>query len=688
MLWKKQKLNKKWFKCRLFIFFLIFCWVFSGWPQIWQNPSFPPKVQETLAVAPLPTYRASGTFTAGTGAITPPYPATMQAGDVCLLVVSSENQAISLTTANGFTEVPTWSPQSAGTAATDPGSRLAVYWKLTVGSDSAPVVADSGNNTEGVIHCFYGVSNTGNPWDTGAGGNDSAANDTTGNIPGSSTTVDNTLVVLITSSSYNGTSAAQCSNWTNANLANITERQDNTNTSGLGGGSCMATGEKASAGSYTTTTVTMAQTTYKGALSLALRPPVAPSVTTQAGSSVEATTATGNGNITATGGQNATAWGVCYKTSSGCTTSDSTAAGSGSGGTGAYTASMTSLSSGTTYYIKAYATNSAGTSYGSEVTILTKPAAPTSVLATDGTYTDKVTITWTKSTGATDYHVWRDSTDLGSAGDVATFDDTGAAVPSITAGSTVASDGTDINDVDLSLSGTSANNGTTHTYKVVASNATGNSADSSTDTGYRGVGSLTYQWQRSAADSDADYSNIDGATSSTYADTGAPSDGSGRYYKCILNATGASQQTSATDRGYRLVAVVSVTLDRSSFNYGFVPANTASSTLSLWGGAGITATNNGTVTENFTIYGANTANWTLAGSAGSDAYIHKFCNDTDNDCTTPPTNYTALTTSPQTLKNGVAASGVCVFQLQLTTPNPSSVYTQQNASVTIQASQP
>jgi len=243
----------------LAIFLLITSWLLTVWPRL--------QVAHAAAA-----YRSSGTFTVGTGSITPPYPADMAAGDICLLAVTSENEAISLTTANGFAELALWSPQSAGTAATNPGSRLAVFWKRTVGGDSAPVVADSGNNTEGVIHCFSGILNSGNPWDTGAGGNDSAANDTSGNIPGSTTTVNDTLVVLLESTSNNATGTTNCSAWTNVNLANLTEWQDNSNTAGLGGGSCMATGEKTSAGAYGTTTVTMAATTYKGAISVALKP--------------------------------------------------------------------------------------------------------------------------------------------------------------------------------------------------------------------------------------------------------------------------------------------------------------------------------------------------------------------------------------------------------------------------------
>jgi len=64
---------------------------------------------------------------------------------------------------------------------------------------------------------------------------------------------------------------------------------------------------------------------------------------------------------------------------------------------------------------------------------------------------------------------------------------------------------------------------------------------------------MAYQWQRSAADSDAGYSNISGGTTVPYNDTGAPS-GAGRYFKCLVDSIGASQQTSSVDSGYRVVS--------------------------------------------------------------------------------------------------------------------------------------
>lgn len=185
------------------------------------------------------------------------------------------------------------------------------------------------------------------------------------------------------------------------------------------------------------------------------------------------------------------------------------------------------------------------------------PDPPTNVQATDGNHNDKVVVTWTKSTGATDYQVYRDGTPLGWLGDVATYNDTGAGAPSITPGAAIASDGTSSEHVSLNLDGESANNGVTYTYKVKAKNIIGESGYSGTDTGYRGVGTLMYQWQRSAADSDENYSNIDGATTESYNDIDAPASGVGRYYKCVENATGAVEQTSTPDRGYKMVLVAS-----------------------------------------------------------------------------------------------------------------------------------
>ena len=209
----------------------------------------------------------------------------------------------------------------------------------------------------------------------------------------------------------------------------------------------------------------------------------------------------------------------------------------------------------------------------------TAPDPPTNVAATKNN-ASKVTVSWTKSTGATSYEIYRNGSLLDTVGDVSSYDDTTASAPVITPGSTIASDGDYGDKVALSLSGTSITDGETYTYTVKAVNVAGTSAESASDTGYRKAGSLSYQWMRSSADSDASYYDIWEAVTASYNYTGAPSpqitagsavasdgtspyhvelslsgtsiaDGSGRYYKCEISSTGATTVTSTPDRGYR-----------------------------------------------------------------------------------------------------------------------------------------
>lgn len=150
----------------------------------------------------------------------------------------------------------------------------------------------------------------------------------------------------------------------------------------------------------------------------------APTVTTQAVSSITEITGTGNGNITVTGGFNSTVRGFCYVEgdSGDPTTADSTVFDFGSFGTGAFSKSMTGLTKGTDYRARAYAINPKGTSYGSTVQFTTPGAitqTPTNIIRADPTtvtanalikldVTEEVTTRGFKygltSTGDTDVH--------------------------------------------------------------------------------------------------------------------------------------------------------------------------------------------------------------------------------------------------------------------------------------------
>lgn len=143
---------------------------------------------------------------------------------------------------------------------------------------------------------------------------------------------------------------------------------------------------------------------------------VAPTVTTQAVSSIAVTTAIGNGDVTSDGGDTITERGVCWNTSGTPTTASSKATSVGT--TGAYTASITGLSGNTLYYVRAYAINGIGTSYGTEVTFTTDTSptvttqAVSSIFDTSATGNGNVTsdggdtitergVCWKTSTGPT-----------------------------------------------------------------------------------------------------------------------------------------------------------------------------------------------------------------------------------------------------------------------------------------------
>ena len=88
---------------------------------------------------------------------------------------------------------------------------------------------------------------------------------------GATTTVANTLVVTIVANSSD-TASARTSGWTNSNLTGLTESIDNNTNNGNGGGFGVATGVKATAGAYGTTTAALATSSVQARMSIALRP--------------------------------------------------------------------------------------------------------------------------------------------------------------------------------------------------------------------------------------------------------------------------------------------------------------------------------------------------------------------------------------------------------------------------------
>jgi hypothetical protein len=185
-----------------------------------------------------------------------------------------------------------------------------------------PTLASGSNHIITRIFTFRGCIATGDPWDDiQAASKDPASTTTT--FPSVTTTVADCLIALIASHDLDSQAGNSIwSGFTNANLSDLTLRLDVSTDLGNGGGICLTTGGKASAGVTGTTTATCVSS-VNGALTIALKPPVTGDTTAPTLSG--AATATDGATITAT------------LSESGCV-----ADGGGTSGTGGFTLSGTS----------------------------------------------------------------------------------------------------------------------------------------------------------------------------------------------------------------------------------------------------------------------------------------------------------------------------------------------------------
>lgn len=213
------------------------------------------------------TYVGKSSFASGTAALSVGAVSGVAAGDLLLLFVESANQPVAAP--SGYTQV-TNSPVAIGTAAAAGGVALQVFYRIATGADTTTTVAGSGDHTTAIKMAFRGVS-TSTPFDaTPVSGTKTTAS-TSSSYPGITTATANAMVVYASALDLDAASTATTSSQANANLTSITERHDQTVTSGFGGGLVITTGMKATAGATGNLTATVTSTTQVY-LTLALRP--------------------------------------------------------------------------------------------------------------------------------------------------------------------------------------------------------------------------------------------------------------------------------------------------------------------------------------------------------------------------------------------------------------------------------
>lgn len=125
---------------------------------------------------------------------------------------------------------------------------------------------------------------------------------------------------------------------------------------------------------------------------------------------------------------------------------------------------------------------------------------------------------------------------------------------------------------------------------------------------------------------------------------------------------------------------VSITSD-GVISYGTLVAGASKDTTASGMNDTQTILNDGSVAEDLTIKGQDTAcPWTLGTSAGTDQYVQEFSTNSGS-------GWTALTTSYQTLASSIASSGTQDIDLRVTVPTSTNCYSPQSVDVTVQATQ-
>ncbi|MBA2664516.1 MAG: hypothetical protein H0U74_19670 [Bradymonadaceae bacterium] len=287
----------------------------------------------------------------------------------------------------------------------------------------------------------------------------------------------------------------------------------------------------------------------------------APVVETLSASNISQSTAVLHGRFNDRGTPSATLQGFCWSTAQAPTKSNAPGGACAEEPTNThdtFSHGATGLVPGTTYYARAFATNGSATVYGSDVTLVTIPASPANVSATDGTHNDRVVVSWNVVNAATGYEIRFTDTSFDGAETgwsyltATSYSDTGAPSATLSAGSATASSGTSTTHVILAHSGALSINGATRTYQVRSVGPSGKSSPSF-DKGYRGSGTLSRQWLYSdnATAAIGTFSTLANATSADHLDTTAPANGSVRRYAMRVSAVGATSVTTAIVSGQR-----------------------------------------------------------------------------------------------------------------------------------------
>ncbi|TSD02148.1 MAG: secreted protein with Fibrobacter succinoprotein major domain [Parcubacteria group bacterium Athens0714_24] len=360
------------------ILILIFGWLFSGWPRVWQNPPVPPEIKEAYADTSIfaencnsATARALNLST-GTS--------TGMIWSSAITLYESPSQTIR----SGTTLCGSSADAAGGVGYTmnAPLPTTNVYYADYYWSENGTI---ANSDSIGVLLNYIDANNY-----YACQMEDDATPEVT--IIKVSGGVGSTLVRQVNKTIDTGDHVKCTIDYSNTNptitftnvtdsaaLATVTDSSSPLTETKKAGVFCGAT-----PGDFTGDTCD--NNLWFDNMALFTVPAVAPTVTTTnpPANPYDQTTATLLGNISATGGGKITGRGFAYGTVANLSTVIATTTDWGSWGTGDFTKDVSSLTCNTPYYVRAYAQNSAGTSTGAIYNFTTSACntAPTLTVST------------------------------------------------------------------------------------------------------------------------------------------------------------------------------------------------------------------------------------------------------------------------------------------------------------------
>lgn len=215
-----------------------------------------------------PEIRAVGTSNSSTNTVSPGLPAGTLPGDLLIGIFESGGET-ALAEANTALTIAGWTVAGSEKKG---NTRITVATKRATGTNDRKTSNDTGDHQIGkILGLKAGTYNEENPINASAFGTQAATKAV--KIPGFTTTVAECLVIgFATGNLPDAPSETEFGAATNASLASITERVDNTTNEGDGGAIYAVTGTKATAGAVSETTLTAVTEAERGVGCIAIAP--------------------------------------------------------------------------------------------------------------------------------------------------------------------------------------------------------------------------------------------------------------------------------------------------------------------------------------------------------------------------------------------------------------------------------